>query len=90
MNAKTKRVGFIGAGNMATALIKGIINSGLYSPDMINAYDNDTEKLKSIYERYHVEGRQSNSDLVKSCNIIILAVKPQVMNAVLDEIKCKI
>ncbi|MBN2418183.1 MAG: pyrroline-5-carboxylate reductase [Deltaproteobacteria bacterium] len=87
MNTTSKIAGFIGAGNMATALIKGIIESGLYSPDMINAYDNDPEKLKSIYEKYHVKGRLSNSDLVKSSNIVILAVKPQVMNNVLEEIK---
>lgn len=87
MGKKEKTVGFIGAGNMATALIKGIISSGLYSPHMINAYDNDPEKLKSVYATYSVRGRFSNSELVKSCDIIILAVKPQVMNTVLKEIK---
>ena len=90
MNTEGKKVGFIGAGNMATALIKGVISSGLYSPDMINAYDNDPEKLKSIYKTYSVIGMKSNSDLVKACNIIILAVKPQVMNTVLEEIKGKV
>ena len=87
MSTTEKKAGFIGAGNMATALIKGVIGSGLYYPERINAYDNDPEKLKSIYETYHVEGVQSNCELVKSCNIIVLAVKPQVMNAVLKEIK---
>ena len=87
MSSKVKRVGFIGAGNMATALIKGIIGSGLYSPDMLNVYDNDPDKLKTMYKTYHVEGVLSNKELVKACDIIILAVKPQVMNAVLEEIK---
>ena len=87
MSTEGNNVGFIGAGNMATALIKGIISSGLYRPEMIKAFDNDPEKLKSIYNTYNVEGVHSNSELVKSCNIIILAVKPQVMNAVLEEIK---
>ncbi len=87
MNITAKKAGFIGAGNMATALMKGIIGSGLYSPDMINAYDNDPEKLNAIYKAYHVDSVPSNKELVKACNIIILAVKPQVMNAVLEEIK---
>ena len=87
MSGMDKKVGFIGAGNMATALIKGIISSGLYNPQMINAYDNDPHKLKTIYAEYSVNGLSSNSELIKSCNIIILAVKPQVMNAVLEEIK---
>ena len=87
MSILEKKVGFIGAGNMATALTEGIISSGLYSPQLINAYDNDSEKLKSIYANYSVKGMPSNRDLVRSCDIIILAVKPQVMNAVLEEIK---
>ena len=87
MSSKVKRVGFIGAGNMATALIKGIIGSGLYSPDMLNVYDNDPDKLKTMYKTYHVEGVLSNKELVKACDIIILAVKPQVINAVLEEIR---
>jgi pyrroline-5-carboxylate reductase len=90
MSLREKKVGFIGAGNMATALIKGIISSGLYNPGMIHAYDRDPEKLKSIYETYGVEGMPSNGDLVKACNIIVLAVKPQVMLAVLEEIKDEI
>ena len=45
MSTAEKTVGFIGAGNMATALIKGIITSGTYSPNMIKAYDNDPEKI---------------------------------------------
>jgi pyrroline-5-carboxylate reductase len=87
MGTEGNKAGFIGAGNMATALIKGIIRSGLYNPQMINVYDTDPEKLKAIYAEYSVNFTQSNSELVKSSNIIILAVKPQVMNAVLEEIK---
>ena len=87
MNDMIKRLGFIGAGNMATALIKGVVNSGLYSADNVNAFDNDSEKLRSIYETYGVEGVQSNIELVKMCGTIIIAVKPQVINTVLNEIK---
>ena len=90
MSLKEKKAGFIGAGNMATALIKGIIGSGLYSADMINVYDNDPGKLKTIYEIYGVNGAPSNNELVNLCSIIILAVKPQAMNAVLEEIKGKV
>ena len=45
-----KKVGFIGAGNMAAALIKGIIKSDLYSPDMMKASDTDPDKIIKLYE----------------------------------------
>lgn len=81
------KVGFIGAGNMASALIKGIIKSELYSPGMMKASDTDPDKIIKLYEDYGVEGISSNGDLVKLCDIIILSVKPQVINEVLEDIK---
>ncbi|MFC1838692.1 pyrroline-5-carboxylate reductase [Thermodesulfobacteriota bacterium] len=90
MSTTGEKVGFIGAGNMATALVKGIISSDLYTPEMIKVSDVDTDKIKNIYQDYSVEGMHSNRDLVKSCNIIILSVKPQVINDVLEDIKDEI
>jgi pyrroline-5-carboxylate reductase len=82
-----KSIGFIGAGNMATALIKGIINSGIYNPAQINASDSDKKKIKNITEEYGITGVLSNRELVSKSDIILLAVKPQVMAVVLEEIK---
>ncbi len=80
-------IGFIGAGNMATALIKGLINSGIYSPEQINAFDADIEKIQKISNLHGIRGVSSNIELVKNSDIILLAVKPQVMEDVLNEIK---
>jgi len=90
MSTTDNKVGFIGAGNMATALIKGIINSELYTPDLINASDADPDKMERMHENYRVNVSSSNKDLVKSCSIIILSVKPQVINDVLEDIKDEI
>lgn len=87
MVTNVNRVGFIGSGNMAAALIKGIIKSRLYSPDRIRVSDNDQAKLDNIKTIYGVEGTTSNCELVKQCNIIVLSVKPQAMDAVLSDIK---
>ncbi|MBN1907927.1 MAG: pyrroline-5-carboxylate reductase [Deltaproteobacteria bacterium] len=87
MNFIEKRIGFIGAGNMAGALIKGIIASGLFNHNMINASDNDPEKIKALSNSYKVEGILSNRELCDRCNIIVLSIKPQVMSMVLEEIK---
>ncbi len=79
-------IGFIGAGNMAEALIKGLIKSGLYSPDRLSASDNDIEKLKTKSETYKIRSYDSNRDLAQASTIIVLSVKPQVIMGVLSEI----
>jgi pyrroline-5-carboxylate reductase len=86
MNLKIESIGFIGAGNMAEALIKGLINSKLYSPDQLAASDNDQEKLKIKSEKYGIKIYDSNRDLIQTASIIILSVKPQVLRGVLSEI----
>ena len=90
MSSANKRIGFIGAGNMATALIKGTISSGLYTPGMIKASDTDPEKIKRMHEDYGIEGISSNKNLAELCDVIVLSVKPQVINDVLDDIRDKI
>jgi pyrroline-5-carboxylate reductase len=86
MISNIEKIGFIGAGNMAEALIKGLINSRLYSSDQVSASDNDPAKLKSKSEAYGIKTCESNKDLVRNSSIIILSVKPQVIREVLSDI----
>jgi pyrroline-5-carboxylate reductase len=85
MDRDAGKIGFIGAGNMATALIKGLIKSGLYEPERILAADNDPEKLGKISKEFGVSGYGSNRDLVKESGVVVLSVKPQVIRGVLEE-----
>ena len=78
-----KNLGFIGTGNMGSAIIKGIANSNLCK---ICAYDKDPEKLKAL-EQYKVTSCKSEQELTETCNYVLLAVKPQVLADVLDSIK---
>ncbi len=87
MNFIEKGIGFIGAGNMASALIKGVISSGLYRHNKIKASDSDPEKIRALSNSYKVEGILSNRELCNISNIIVLSIKPQVMSMVLEEIK---
>ena len=48
MNKRVKKLGFIGAGNMATAMVRGLVNSGLYQSNQLIASDKDLEKLRGI------------------------------------------
>jgi pyrroline-5-carboxylate reductase len=86
MSSNLENIGFIGAGNMAEALIKGLINSGLYSPDQVLASDNDQTKLESKSKNYGIKTYTSNMDLVKASSIVVLSVKPQVFRGVLSDI----
>ncbi len=82
-----KKLGFIGAGHMGEALLKGLITSGLYKKNQIIISDIDSERLKAISSRYDVTTTYNNKEIIKQSNVIILAVKPAVIEGVLIEIK---
>ncbi|MBW2610210.1 MAG: pyrroline-5-carboxylate reductase [Deltaproteobacteria bacterium] len=90
MHTGNRTIGFIGSGNMANALIKGLINSGLYGSDRIMASDLDPAKLKEVSEQYALKTHLSNRDLIQGCRTILIAVKPQVIREVLEEVKQEI
>lgn len=88
---KNKKIGFIGAGNMATALIKGVVKAGLLEPDFITAGDVDIEKLESLKNEYGINVVfKENQKIISECGIIILAVKPQIFEKILKEIAPKL
>jgi len=79
-------VGFVGGGNMATALIKGFVGAGLYKPAQICASDVDATKRAQLKRRLGVAATADNAALVRGSKVIVLAVKPQILGAVLAEI----
>jgi pyrroline-5-carboxylate reductase len=87
MNQESKKLGFIGAGNMATALVKGIIESKLFGAAQIKAFDINKDQLINLVTGSGIEGTESNRALTEDCQIVVLAVKPQNVRDVLGEIK---
>lgn len=81
-----KKTGFIGAGNMGEAFVGAIIKSNLLSPSMIYVSDINEERLAIFRSNYGISATNDNIKLFSKCNIIILAVKPQLINKVLAEI----
>lgn len=81
-----KKIGFIGAGNMATAIINGLISNKASSPENICVFDLDKSKLDLMAQKGAIV-LESSSDVVKTSDIIVLAVKPQNYAEVLQEIK---
>lgn len=77
-------IGFIGGGNMAEALIKGMVHSGGRREVLVAEPREDRRQY--LEKAYGVITTRSNKSVVVSCPLVILAVKPQAMDAVLDEI----
>ena len=80
-------IGFIGSGNMAEALIKGITSAGVYRPESVFISDIKPERLKLISESYNVISCDDNAQLAARVNILVLSVKPQNMTEALQSIK---
>jgi len=82
-----KKVGFIGAGAMAEALLTGIIRAGLSRPENLWASDVSKERLDYLGSKLGIGTAESNARLAAESELIILAVKPQVVTAVLEDIR---
>ncbi len=83
---KNKRIGFIGAGNMGEALIRGLLESKAAHRAMVAAYDTNQSRCKYIASKYKIKQAESNMSLVRQSDIVIIAVKPQDMESALREI----
>jgi len=82
---KNKKITIIGTGNMGEALLSGLISSGSSDPKNIICTDIRENKLKSIEEKYSVATTADNIKAVEASEIIIYAVKPQIIASVLRE-----
>ncbi|WP_019678810.1 pyrroline-5-carboxylate reductase [Ruminococcus flavefaciens] len=78
-------IGFIGAGNMGTAIMKGISTSSLGKDVKLSAFDPSTEKVKAL-EEYGVTPCSSEKEIMDNSKYVFLAVKPQIIEGVLEAI----
>ena len=84
---QNRRIAFLGAGNMAEALVAGILQSKLFEPDCVLATDISSSRLEVVKDRYQIQVGSENLDAVLWADIIILCVKPQVVDEVLADIQ---
>ena len=80
-----KKICIIGTGNMGEALVSGLVSSGSSGPGKIICTDVREDKLKAIEKEYAVKTTTSNLEAVMKSDIVIYAVKPQIMAAVIKE-----
>lgn len=90
MALNKEKIGFIGGGNMAEALISGLLAKRQIPPSRIVVFDPVPHRQRHLKKQFRVRIAKNNCELVKQVNVIVLAVKPQVIKKVLTEIQPEI
>lgn len=80
-----KSISFIGAGNMAEAMIRGLLRGGVFAPEQITASAPLEDRVNELREKYGILATTNNREAVRA-QIIVLSVKPQILSRVLDEV----
>jgi pyrroline-5-carboxylate reductase len=83
---KKIKVGFIGAGHMSQALIKGLVESKIIKPEQIFASNRTPGKLLKLKELYQIETYNLNEPIVEDCDIVVIAVKPQDFTKAIEDV----
>jgi pyrroline-5-carboxylate reductase len=79
-------VGFIGTGNMAEALIRGLVRAGVVDSQQIIGSEPRAERRGELEQKYRISTTDNNREVARRADILVLSIKPQVMLLVLDEI----
>ncbi|HET7541070.1 MAG TPA: pyrroline-5-carboxylate reductase [Polyangiaceae bacterium] len=81
-----RKIGLIGAGNMASALIRGLLGAGTLGPAQLRASDPRADHLAELEKRHGIQTHTDNAELLAWANVLVLAVKPQVISQVLEQV----
>ncbi len=80
------KIGFIGIGNMAQAMIKGIVESKIVAPKAIFGANRSEGKLQKATDYFGINSCATNEELIDNADVVILAMKPQDLAAAIDPI----
>jgi pyrroline-5-carboxylate reductase len=78
------KLGFLGCGNMGSAILSGILNNKLVAPEDIYIYDIDQQKTRQLSQRWKVISVKETADIAENCDVIMIAVKPQDIGYLLE------
>jgi pyrroline-5-carboxylate reductase len=84
------KLGIIGGGAMGSALLKGIISRGLIKPADIYMVEVDSAKQSRLKEQYRIHVTESIDEIITECQTLLLAVKPNIIPVVLQELAVKV
>lgn len=81
----TRTIGFLGAGNMAEAMIRGLLRGNDFAPEQISASAPRAERVEELKKAYGIRATTDNT-VPATAEIVVLSVKPQILSRVLDEV----
>jgi pyrroline-5-carboxylate reductase len=81
-----RTITFLGAGNMAEALIKGLLQAKVATPDTVIGTGRRPERLEELHQKYGIRVTSDNVEATRDADIVVLAVKPQAMAKLLTQI----
>lgn len=81
------KIGFIGMGNMAKAMLGGILKNGLYRKEDIIGSALSEDTVRKMADTYGIETTRDNKKVAKEADIVVLAIKPQFFKSVIAEIR---
>ncbi|HTJ80686.1 MAG TPA: pyrroline-5-carboxylate reductase, partial [Polyangiaceae bacterium] len=85
-----RHIGFLGGGAMAGALIKGLIGSKAVAPTQLRASDSKPARLAELTEAFGIETTGDNGALVAWADVVVVSVKPQIVDRVLPAVKANL
>src|SRR5699024_2265775 len=85
-----KTIGFIGSGNMGKAIIKGLLKTGFATADQIIASRRNEAALEQLAQELGIRTTTHNPEVAKQADILFLAVKPNLYDAVIEEVRANV
>lgn len=79
------KIGFVGTGNMASAIIKGVIEKDFIKSENIYLFDVMTDKVTEFSKEIGANVCRSNDELIRSVDVVVLSVKPNIIEKILNE-----
>ena len=86
----SKKIGFVGCGNMGGAIVSGLISSGFKKPEDIIISEISEELVESLKEKLNVEATTDNKEVARKADVLFIAVKPNMYKKVVDQIKSEL
>ena len=81
------RVAFIGGGNMTDAILTGLTKSKILNPDDVTVSDTSEDRLQFISQKHKVQTTPHNTEAIVGCDVVFVAVKPQIVPQLCTELK---
>jgi pyrroline-5-carboxylate reductase len=85
-----RKIGFIGGGNMAAALIRGLLDGKTMSADQIRASDVKPERLDELHAKFGIDTTTDNEELGRWADVVVIAVKPQIVDRILAPVSASL